>query len=89
MPVNKPKNKPPRQYHPRYPWSEWFARDQYTLIRGEHFEGRTSTFVQQIRNRATRDGLRVGIAISMDENTVKILVVERAITSKKSKRKNK
>jgi len=54
MPVNKPKNKPPRQYHPRYPWSEWFARDQYTLIRGEHFEGRTSTFVQQIRNRASR-----------------------------------
>lgn len=51
----------------RYPWAEWFSGStQVELKKGRDFSGRTDTMIQQVRNAATKWGVRVSFDVGED-----------------------
>ncbi len=60
-----------------YPWEQWLQRAQrevVTLRRGTDFNGRSDTFVQQVRNWAGRLGHRVRTRQGEDGQSVSFWV---------------
>lgn len=62
----------PRKRSTNYPWDAWFSRDRFTLRYGEHYESSQSAFCQQLRNVASKMGIRLTI---LDCNTYVEVVV--------------
>jgi hypothetical protein len=60
----------------RHPWRDWFKLGSFTLSQGVHYEGRTDTMAQQVRNAATRLGVRVTIEIHNDLRGMSVWVVQ-------------
>lgn len=44
-----------------YPWDDWFEAEQFDLTRGIHYKCPQGVMQQQIRNAASKRGLRVSI----------------------------
>lgn len=53
----------------RYPWKDWLAPKRYTrpqsLVRGEDYFVQHYIMANMLRNRATKDGLKVSISIGL------------------------
>ena len=45
----------------KYPWDEWLRMRAFRLVKGSDYDCATSSMVQQIRNAASRSGLRARI----------------------------
>lgn len=48
----------------RYPWAEWFALGEFSLVRGIHYGCRTDSMAQIVRAKATALGLHVSVRIA-------------------------
>ena len=59
----------------RFPWDAWFKQGYWVAKRGVDFVGRADTFVQTVRNRASKRGLSVKIRTSDDMAIVFVRVV--------------
>jgi hypothetical protein len=60
-----------------YPWQQWITTAEtevVTLRRGTDYQGRSDTFVQQIRNWAGRFGVRVRTRIGSDGESISFWV---------------
>lgn len=44
-----------------YAWDDWFRPPRIVLSKGTHYQCSTSTFMQQIRNAASKRGLSVSV----------------------------
>ncbi len=69
--MSKPSGKPST----RYPWELWFKNKSFVLKKGKHFEGKTYTMAQQVRNYAHRQAIRVSIHMSKDESLITVKVI--------------
>lgn len=58
----------------RYPWDRWFSTGKFLLVRGQDYSGRTDSFVQQIRQRASDRGLRLRVWVAPDGSAVRVTV---------------
>jgi hypothetical protein len=61
-------------YGRRYPWRRWFRLQEFTLVRYTDFNGMAHTMCQQVRNAATRLGVKVSVSIAPDGSTVAVRV---------------
>lgn len=59
----------------RYPWDDWFKRPEFRLRRKRDYNGRTDTFIQQVRRAATVRRLGIEIVVSDDNSTLTVRVV--------------
>lgn len=63
-----------RLYGRRYPWGRWFRLPEFVLRRYADFNGMAHSMGQQIRNAASKYGVRVGISVSPDGSVVRVKV---------------
>ncbi len=68
----------------RLNWEELFARKRTSLKQGKDWTGSTSSFVQLIRNNASRRG--VSVSIQEFPKTGRVVVAVTAKTNGKAKR---
>jgi hypothetical protein len=61
-------------YGRRYPWRRWFRMPEFVLRRYTDFNGMAHSMGQQVRNAASKYGVRVGISVAPDGSTVRIKV---------------
>jgi hypothetical protein len=61
----------------RYPWEEWFRSGSFTVYRARDFNGRTDTFLQQVRQAASRLRYSVSVETARDGGWVTVTVVGR------------
>jgi hypothetical protein len=61
-------------YGRRYPWRRWFRLQEFTLVRYTDFNGMAHTMCQQVRNAATRLGVKVSVSTARDGSTVAVRV---------------
>lgn len=60
----------------KYAWEDWFKRREFTIKRGRDYGVSQATMAQNVRNAATRHGLRVRVR---DLGTsIRVLVVGEA-----------
>jgi len=55
---------------PNYPWSRWFNRKRFRLLRGLDYNCGDGSFAQQIRNAAAR----LGVSVRLVETELGFLV---------------
>lgn len=73
MDGTKPKTNPnPKAPYRRYPWEDWWRRRAFRLVRGTDYDVRTDLMVQQLRNRAGRDGYSLHVDVSDDGRTIRV-----------------
>lgn len=53
-----------------YPWSDWFRKKAFTVVRGIDFRGQVHGMASCIRNAAVRWGVRVSLDVEGDRITV-------------------
>ena len=53
-----------------YPWVNWFAGDGFTAVRGVDYNCEMATFVQYVRTKAMRLGVRASVDTSVDGTVV-------------------
>jgi hypothetical protein len=58
----------------RYPWRRWFRMPEFVITRYTDFNGMAHSMGQQVRNAASRYGVRVGISVAPDGSTVRVKV---------------
>lgn len=58
----------------RYPWNEWFGAKKFYVRKGRDYNGRTDTFAQQVRTRASERGLSVSVEIDEDGEGLRVVV---------------
>ena len=56
-------HKPRQPYGRKYPWDRWFTKQWFRVTRGKDYEGRTDSFIQQVRNAAKARNLSVRISV--------------------------
>lgn len=59
--------------HRKYDWNKLFERDQSLLERGEDYHCSQSNIIQQIRNEASKRGLRIKLNDLDDKIIVKVI----------------
>lgn len=74
--------KKPEPHGVRYPWDKWFARDKFTLRRGEDFMCMPHGMAQAVRNTMDRFGW-VAASIDIGEDSI---TVTRRYTKRKRRR---
>ena len=57
-----------------YPWDDWFAKSEFTLVRGKHFDCMTHSMIAQIRTAARQRKKQVAVQVYYED---KILVTVR------------
>jgi hypothetical protein len=57
----------------KYPWEQWFALGQITLLYGIHYRCSQSTMCQSVRNAACARGLSVRLTDTGTEITVEVM----------------
>lgn len=63
-----------------YPWEEWFALSEFTLVEGEHFRCKPIGMAQQVRDNATIRKLSTRVRLSLNEmgmTRIKVVVWRR------------
>ncbi len=63
------------QPYQRHPWPAWFARKEFTLVRGQDFDGPAHSFAQQLRNKALSDKYRLRVSVKILEGPDRIEVL--------------
>lgn len=61
-------------YGRKYPWDRWFGKRWFRVSRGKDYEGRTDTFIQQVRNAARSRNLNVRISVLRSPTAEEITV---------------
>lgn len=56
-----------------YPWSKWFGRKRFQLVRGKHYHCQPHSMSVQVRNAAANRGLWVSVRIREGLLTVEVL----------------
>lgn len=67
----------PRKYARRYPWGDWLTPGVVKLCKGVHYNGRTDTMVQQVRNNAPRHNVTVSIRTADDGMSISVSVTSK------------
>lgn len=52
--------------HPEYPWSKWFSKKRFTLVKGRDFDCQTYSMALQLRRKAAKLGVRVSLSVTED-----------------------
>ena len=63
----------------RYPWDEWFSCSNFQIRHGEHYDCRSDSMAQQVRQAAKRKGFTVKITIPDDAKGLSVTVKKRKI----------
>ena len=61
----------------KYDWDRWLADDRVVLRRGEHYVCDMYSFGLQLRNAATRLGVKISVEIDPDSDDFVVTVKER------------
>jgi hypothetical protein len=62
-----------------YPWAKWFDNTEpFILRRHVHYRCLTTTFMQMVRSRALKDGVRVSLNVVSD-NAFRIRVYKEPV----------
>ncbi len=64
-----------KKYAVSYPWDEWFARKEFTLVRGEDFHSTMVGMRQMIRRQAV--WRNVGVKTTVWGETIHVLVCKK------------
>jgi len=57
----------------RYPWTKWFNRGRFRLLRGRDYRCKTHGMAAQIRNYAAKKGISVSVRI--DDNGIEARIM--------------
>ena len=55
-----------------YPWEDWLGRPRTVILRGVHYRCSQSSMAQNIRNEASRRGVRVRVVDTNTEITIEV-----------------
>lgn len=55
-----------------YPWKKWFARKQFTLTKGKHFDIAIHGMAQMIRNAARKERHNIKVSLKIDGDTINV-----------------
>lgn len=56
----------------RYPWDKWLTQPQTILLRGRDYRCTTFGLAQQVRQQASRRGIRVSVHTTQDSVTIEL-----------------
>lgn len=51
------------KHHAPYDWDRWFKKKSFRLVQGHDFDCEVHGMASQIRNKASRRGLRVSLLV--------------------------
>lgn len=76
----------PKRFGRRYPWDAWFRQTVFILEKGKHYNCKTYTMAQIVRNAASanRHNVRVSIRTSNDGKRLRVEVIGKLDKSKPS-----
>lgn len=57
----------------RYPWDIWFAKKDFTLVKGKDFHGQPHGMMMTTRHAAKRHGLEVSVNVDGDRLNIRVL----------------
>ena len=66
------KKRDPNTFARKYPWNEWFSKETFEVVQGEHFTCKIRGMVQQIRNNAAK--LKRSVSILQSEDSLIVIV---------------
>ncbi len=61
----------------RYPWDDWLAKSEFTLVRGVQFFGAVHGMMGMLRNAARLRGVRVSLHADEFKINVKVTLKEK------------
>lgn len=64
----------------RHPWDEWFKLGSFILQKGKDYAGRTDTMMSQVRQQASKRGLRASVTATNDGNEITVVLWDGAST---------
>jgi hypothetical protein len=73
----------------KYPWEEWFARDEVILVSGVDYAVPSYAMMQSVRTQARRRGIKVGISVdqvTVDGHTREFLVLTPGCSARRGRR---
>jgi hypothetical protein len=70
-------------YGQLYPWSQWFAQNRFTAVRGKDYRCQTNSFIQQVRNAARLHHVSVSVD-EADDGTVTVTVTPRRLADEEA-----